>query len=441
MAPSQAPQTQPSAAPADALSILNIRNIFTIAVVVLAFYLMWLIRGVFTIFVAAMVIAFLLYPGVKLLTRLKLGTYRISVTMASFIVMLTSILVLGFASVAIVNLVVLQGRTLEQSLRDPTRTEQLADQLTDLIRHNQRWMRLLLSDEELAAIIPDTTPDATGSVGSPSPDATPAGPSVTSTQALEERVHYLVREELPNKLLPGLWKWANTHVSLAALLGSAGNALAILIALPIIALYMIKDAKAIRTTLMGFIPPAFVGPTSEFLDSLEATLNSYIRGQLILCLWNFGLNCLLLGTISGLSSWLLVALISGALDIVPLIGPILAISCGVLMGLVAGGPAVAVKVGLLMGFVKLFEDQVLAPRILGKELDVHPLSVIFFLLAGGVLGGLPGALLSLPVAATLKVMLQHYYPPFIQRVQLLLVDNPTPQPLIVTTVGSSTEGQ
>ncbi|HYE78838.1 MAG TPA: AI-2E family transporter, partial [bacterium] len=183
------------------------------------------------------------------------------------------------------------------------------------------------------------------------------------------------------------------------------------------------------------IPPAFLGASTGFLSALEETLNSYLRGQISLSLWIFILDSILLSAFTDLDSWLILSLIAGFTEIIPVVGPTIALVIGCVVALVEGGGDAFVRVAIIFTFVQIVENQVLVPRIMGKELDVHPLTVMFFLLAGGILGGVVGALLSLPVAATLKVMLQQYYPGFVKRIEALLVDEPVPSAVLVLPRG------
>lgn len=381
----------------DGLSILNIRNILTVAVVALVFYLLWLIRGVLVIFMAAMVIAFLLYPVVQWLARIPLGRVRkLGVGPSILLIYLVITAILALIGLLVTNLVQEQISLILESLRSGV-LEQKAEQLKAwLLTHSQLLQNLGL--------------------------VRPEDP--------EENIRQFVDRFFGPPVVQDLVTWAKSNLTaktiLETVLGGVTEAIVVLISLPILVFYMIIDAKAIRTTLMGFVPPAFEPNATGLLANLEKTLNNYLRGQIKLGFSIFILDAiLLLIFVPEVSAWLLISLIAGVTEIIPVVGPTIALVVALMVaGIETGGDLLVLgKIALIFTGVQMIENQLLVPRIMGDQLDVHPLTVMFFLLAGGILGGVIGALLSLPVAATLKVVMEQYYPAFIRRVQALLTDS------------------
>ncbi|MPM48860.1 hypothetical protein SDC9_95587 [bioreactor metagenome] len=96
------------------------------------------------------------------------------------------------------------------------------------------------------------------------------------------------------------------------------------------------------------------------------------------------------------------------LDIIPYFGAIIGATPAVTLALLHS-PILALKVAFLFLIIHQLEGTVIGPKILGESVGLHPLSVIFFVFVGGELGGLPGMLLGVPVAAIVKVVFRHLY--------------------------------
>jgi predicted PurR-regulated permease PerM len=138
--------------------------------------------------------------------------------------------------------------------------------------------------------------------------------------------------------------------------------------------------------------------------NLETIVGSYIRGQVITCLLIAVFSFILLVT-CGVPHAMALAVFAGVADVLPYIGAFLSIGPMVLAAL-ARGPVLAVIVLLIMLAYEEFESRVLVPRIYGKALRLPSSVVLFALLTGGTLMGVPGALLALPVAATVMMLIE-----------------------------------
>jgi hypothetical protein len=138
--------------------------------------------------------------------------------------------------------------------------------------------------------------------------------------------------------------------------------------------------------------------------NLETIVGAYIRGQMVTCLlmalFAFGLLMA-----CGVENALALAAFAGLADVLPYIGPLLSVGPMVLAAL-SRGPVVAVVVFVLMLAYEEFESRVLIPRIYGRALRLPSSVVLFALLAGGTLMGILGALLALPVAATVMMLIE-----------------------------------
>ncbi|MBI5445851.1 MAG: AI-2E family transporter [Deltaproteobacteria bacterium] len=171
-----------------------------------------------------------------------------------------------------------------------------------------------------------------------------------------------------------------------------------------LALYMLIDRDRLRGGLFAVIPRTHHIRLSRIVMNLETIVGSYIRGQLLTSLLMAVFAFLLLSA-CGVENALALAVFAGLADVLPYIGPILSVGPAVLAAL-PRGPGVAVVVLVLMVAYEEFESRVLVPRIYGRALRLPSSVVLFALLAGGTLMGILGALLALPVAATLMMLVE-----------------------------------
>jgi predicted PurR-regulated permease PerM len=169
-------------------------------------------------------------------------------------------------------------------------------------------------------------------------------------------------------------------------------------------LYIIIDRDRLRGGLFALVPRSHHIRLSRIMINLETIVVAYIRGQMVTCLlmalFTFGLlwAC-------GVENALALAAFAGLADVLPYIGPFFSLGPAVLAA-VSRGPVVVVVVLVLMLAYEEFESRVLIPRIYGRALRLPSSVVLFALLAGGTLMGILGALLALPVAATVMMLIE-----------------------------------
>jgi len=137
--------------------------------------------------------------------------------------------------------------------------------------------------------------------------------------------------------------------------------------------------------------------------NLETIVGAYIRGQALTSLLMSAFTFVLLEA-CGVENALALAVFAGLADVLPYVGALLSVAPAVLAAL-ARGPGVAVVVLVLMLAYEEFESRVLVPRIYGRALRLPASVVMFALLAGGTLMGISGALLALPVAAAVMMLI------------------------------------
>lgn len=170
-----------------------------------------------------------------------------------------------------------------------------------------------------------------------------------------------------------------------------------------LALYIMLDRDRLRGALFAAVPRAHHIRLSRILLNLETIVGGYIRGQLITCVM-MGVFMFVLLTACGIPNALALAVFGGLADVLPFIGIFLTMGPAVVAAL-AKGPAVTLIVFTLMLCYEEFESRILVPLVYGRALRLPSSVVLFALIAGGTLSGILGALLALPVAATILMLI------------------------------------
>ncbi|PKM46392.1 MAG: AI-2E family transporter [Firmicutes bacterium HGW-Firmicutes-8] len=214
-------------------------------------------------------------------------------------------------------------------------------------------------------------------------------------QVLDERIKHL-EDVLINTVRAGA----------SALIRMVSYLLGLVVA-PIFAFYMLKDIERIKESFTLTIPRNYRSDVMAIGRDLDEIMNGFFRGHLLISL--------IVGTLTGLGTYIIgldfsfiIGIISGVAELVPYLGPfITAVPMVALALLVSKKTAVYAVIVILV--VQQLENAVISPKILGKSMGLHPLVVIFALLAGGELYGFLGILLAVPAAAALKVILRYIY--------------------------------
>ena len=182
-----------------------------------------------------------------------------------------------------------------------------------------------------------------------------------------------------------------------------------LILVPVVGFYLLRDWDILVARVHSVIPRRMEPTMSKLARESDEVLGAFIRGQLLVMLalsviYSIGL------TMVGLKLALLIGLLAGLVSFVPYLGFII--------GILAAGIAIMLQthqymdllyVVVVFGIGQVLESAVLTPALVGDRIGLHPVAVIFAVMAGGQLFGFLGVLLALPVAAVLVVILRHLH--------------------------------
>lgn len=188
----------------------------------------------------------------------------------------------------------------------------------------------------------------------------------------------------------------------SAVLAFLGN----LVLMPIVAYYLLLDWAGLVGRAKRLIPPRWAEPTQRFLDETDEVLGQYLRGQALVMLvlamfYTVGL------ALVGLKLALPIGVFTGLAVFVPYLGFGLGLVMGLLAALLQFQTVVGVAlVGVVYAIGQVGESMYLTPRLLGERIGLHPIAVIFALLAFGHLFGFVGVLIALPASAVLLVALR-----------------------------------
>jgi predicted PurR-regulated permease PerM len=179
-----------------------------------------------------------------------------------------------------------------------------------------------------------------------------------------------------------------------------------LILVPILAFFLLKDARHLRDLALRILPRGRLRSRGgEFIGELNDTLAAYIRAQVTACLL-IGVVCTVGFLVIGVPYAVVLGIAAGLLEFVPLAGPL---TVGILAASLAAfhslGQVLSVVVFLVV--IRAVQDYVVYPKIVGRGVHLHPLAVILAILCGAELGGLPGIFLAIPAVAVLTVSFRH----------------------------------
>jgi len=185
------------------------------------------------------------------------------------------------------------------------------------------------------------------------------------------------------------------------------NLLSLIVITPLVAFYGLRDWEKIMEACQKVFPRPYAPTLKKLFSEINTTIGGFVRGQALVCL-TIGLYYCVALTWAGLDFGLILGLVIGALAFIPYLGVFLGFTLS--MGIALSQFSDWVSIGTIASLFLIgqtFEAYILVPYFIGDRIGLHPVWIIFALLAGGVLYGFLGLLLALPLAATLGVILRH----------------------------------
>ena len=339
-----------------------LRVILTLLAVAATMWIFYALRGVILLLVLAVFFAYLLAPLVEFACRPFPMRGRVYVMPRALAIGVVYLLIIGALALAAALL-------LPQLDTQITQFAQEAPSYLDLAR--SRALGWTTSYEEYR--LPATVRDAINK---------------SATRAVEIAGTY-VTEGVGNVLIQllGFLPW--------------------LMLIPILAFFLLKDSASFRAIALQTLPQGrWRWRGRELLRDINATLAVYVRAQLIACLL-IGTVCTIGFSLMGVRYALVLGIISGLFEFIPLLGPLVVAVIATLIASVYSMKQ-ALGVVVFLGILRIVHDYIVYPRIIGHGLPLHPFAVIVAVLCGAALASVPGIFLAIPTVAILSVGYRHW---------------------------------
>ncbi len=337
------------------------QTVIWVSIGIMLIVLLLLLGPILTPFIAGAILAYALNPGVDWLRSIRIGPFRLTRTLAVLIVM--AILFSLFTALGLVIVPMLLGEW-------PLLYEQIPSFAVKLSESIRPFFL------EFGIDLPVDT--------------------ASFKRLLTE--HFMSQND-------DLWKsiLASAKLGGATVLTWAWN----LILIPVVLFYLLKDWHLVTRKLRDSIPRKWVHQTIGFCKEVNVMLAQYLRGQLSVMLILAVYYSIAL-SLAGYNVAIPVGIISGMLAFVPYIGITIGLSLAIIATMIQfSGVQAWIVLAVIYGFGHSFDAFLMTPTLVGKRIQLHPLIVIFALLAFGQLFGFVGVLIALPSSAILSVAFKH----------------------------------
>lgn len=187
--------------------------------------------------------------------------------------------------------------------------------------------------------------------------------------------------------------------------GAFFNVLALMLITPVVAFYLLRDWDRMVEKVTGWLPRPHAAVIREQMELIDGALAGFVRGQAMVCL--------ILGTLYavgwsliGLEFALVVGLLTGLMAFIPYAGAFMGFLVALALGFGQFWPDVMsiVMIAVVFGAIQTLDGTFITPRLMGRSVGLHPVWILFALLAGGTLMGFVGVLIAVPTAAALGVL-------------------------------------
>ncbi len=199
----------------------------------------------------------------------------------------------------------------------------------------------------------------------------------------------------------------NAFQGIGNVVGVVANTLIALVTMPFILFYLLNDGKKLPDYMLKFLPVKMRKPTLSVLTDINKRVSQYIRGQLTVA-FTVAILFMIGFSVIGLEYSVTLGILAGFLNLIPYLGSAIAMIPVLLLALVVG-PVMLVKCIIVFAIEQTIEGRFISPLVLGSQMNIHPVTVIFVLLTAGKLFGIVGVILGLPGYAALKVLVAHIF--------------------------------
>ena len=198
-----------------------------------------------------------------------------------------------------------------------------------------------------------------------------------------------------------------------SIISSVTNVFVILLMVPIILFFLLKDGSNFLVGFMGKVPPGSRKDIASIIRAIDTQVGSYIKGQILIAIIN-GVLMFIGFTIISLNYSGVLAVAGGFLSFIPYLGPTLTFIPAAIVALTDSFWTLG-QLGLVWAVIQFIEGNLVEPNIMGRRLNVHPVTIILILLIMGELLGLIGMILGVPIYAILKVFATFIFGKFQER--------------------------
>lgn len=195
--------------------------------------------------------------------------------------------------------------------------------------------------------------------------------------------------------------------NVAGFFGIITDVLLVFATVPFILYYMLKEGEKAVPYMLRILPERDREHGISILHDLDHALSSYIKGQVLVAI-TIGLIVYIGYLIIGMPYALLLAVFAMFTNVIPYIGPLIGLAPAAIVAFIHS-PSMIIKVLIVALIAQQVEGNFVTPKVMGKNLNVHPLTIILLLLVAGSLAGFLGMLLAIPTYAVLKVVVSHVY--------------------------------
>jgi predicted PurR-regulated permease PerM len=215
---------------------------------------------------------------------------------------------------------------------------------------------------------------------------------------------------------------------------SAVNVLFSVLVVLTMTFFWLTSLDALRPFMLGLLPIDEQDRADALLDDLSRTLGGYLRGVVV--------NMLVIGGLTGLGLFvlgvpyaLLLGIVAGLTEVIPILGPWISGAVAVLVALATGGLDKALEVFVLFQVVQQLEGNTVVPLVMSRAVKINPLAVVLAVLIGGALYGIPGAVLGVPAAGVVQIVIRRVLAPLAAHASH---EPPKPAEALVTVAATST---